>query len=402
MFFIPLYSKNKNMNKYSFLNDDLYKFSMLNVVLQLFPNYKVRYKFINRGKTIWPKGMAERLRERIIELSERSILTKNEEEYLNNIRYFNPFFIWYLFNYRFDPNEVHITDNINDSYIEGYWRTTILWECRILSMISELYYEMTGQKLPDRNVLTKINMSKGWELYKNDIKFADFGTRRRFSFDNHDYVIEDLMKSAQKSLVGTSNVYFAKKYGITPIGTMAHEFPMMISTLYGFHEANKKALDAWISVYHGDLGIALPDTWSTGVFLKDFNTYYGKLFDGLRQDSGNAIEIGHKILNHYKSLNLDEHIIKSKTIVFSDNLNSIQKILDIENEFKGKIRTSYGIGTWFTNDIPGVKPLNMVIKISDVLVENEWIPTVKLSDDRGKYTGDVETIELAKKVFHIK
>jgi len=390
------------MKKYSFLDDDLYKFSQQNVVLQLFPNYKVRYKFINRGKTIWPEGMSQKLRERIIRLSEEAILTKEEEEYLNKIRYYNPFFIWYLSVYRFDPNEVHITDNIDDSYIEGYWRNTILWECRILSMISELYYEMTGQKLPDRSVLTKINMNKGWELYQNDIKFADFGTRRRFSFDNHDYVIEDLMKSAQKCLVGTSNVYFAKKYGITPIGTMAHEFPMMISTLYGFHEANKKALDAWISVYHGDLGIALPDTWSTGVFLKDFNTYYGKLFDGLRQDSGNAIEIGHKILNHYKSLNLDEHIIKSKTIVFSDNLNSIQKILDIENEFKGKIRTSYGIGTWFTNDIPGVKPLNMVIKISDVLVENEWIPTVKLSDDRGKYTGDVETIELAKKVFHIK
>ena len=391
------------MKKYSFLDDDLYKFSMQFLVISLFPDLKVRSKFINRGKTIWPKGMAERLRERIIKLSEEAILTEDEKIYLGiNIRYFNPFYIWCVSNYRFDPNEVHITDNIDDSFIEGYWRTTILWECRVLSMVSELYFEMTGQKLPERNVLTKINMSKGWDFYKNDIKFADFGTRRRFSFDNHDYVIEDLMKSAQKCLVGSSNVYFAKKYGIKPIGTMAHELVMAHAAIFGFHEANKRTLDSWIKVYGGDLGITLPDTFSTDNFLKDFNIYYAKLFDGCRQDSGDAIEIGYKILNHYKSLNLDDFIIKSKTIVFSDNLNSIQKILNIENEFKGKIRTSYGIGTFLTNDIPDVKPLNIVIKLSDVLVGDKWIPTVKLSDDEGKHTGDSEMIELAKKVLSFK
>jgi nicotinate phosphoribosyltransferase len=390
------------MKKYSFLDDDLYKFSMCLVTVQLFPNYKVRYKFINRGGTIWPKGMAEKLRERIIRLSEEAILTKDESDYLSNIRYYNPFFVWYLEKFRFDPNEVHITDNIDDSYIEGYWRTTILWECRILSMISELYYEMTGQLLPERSVLTKINMSKGWEFYKNDIKFADFGTRRRFSFDNHDYVIEDLMKSAQKCLVGTSNVYFAKKYGITPIGTMAHEMVMFHAALYGYHEANKNTLDSWIKVYKGDLGVTLPDTFGTENFLKDFDIYYAKLFDGCRQDSGKPISIGHKILDHYNFLKLDEHIIKSKTIVFSDNLNSIQKVLDIENEFKGKIRTSYGIGTFLTNDIPNIKPLNMVIKLSDVLVGDKWIPTIKLSDDEGKNTGNAEMIDLAKKVLSFK
>ena len=390
------------MEKYSFLDDDLYKFSQQNISVQLFPNVRVKYKFINRGKTVWPDGMADKLKERIVKLSKEAIPTPDEIEYLNNIRYFNPFFIWYISNYRFDPSEVKISQNIDELEIEGFWRTTILWECRILSMISELYYEMMGITLPERNVLTKINMAKGWELHQNDIMFADFGTRRRFSFDNQDYVIEDLMKSAGKNLVGTSNVYFAKKYGIKPIGTMAHEMGMVHNVLYGFSDSTKKTLNSWISVYHGDLGICLPDLMGTDVFLKDFNTYYAKLFDGCRVDSGNPVEIGYKILNHYKSLNLDDFIIKSKTIVFSDNLNSIKKILDIENEFKGKIRTSYGIGTWLTNDVPGVKPLNMVIKISDVLVGDKWIPTVKLSDDIGKETGKKEMIELAKKVLSFK
>ena len=387
------------MNKYSFLDDDLYKLSMQNVVLQLFPNVRVKYKFVNRGKTVWPDGMAIKLRERIVKLSKEAILTQDEIEYLNKIRYFNPFFVWYLSKYRFDPSEVHITDNIDDSYIEGYWRTSILWECRILSMISELYYEMNGQKLPERNVLTKINMSKGYDFFTNDLKFADFGTRRRFSFDNHDYVIEDLIKSAGKSLVGTSNVYFAKKYNLTPIGTMAHEMIMAHAAMFGFHQANKMALDNWIKVYKGDLGIALPDTFTTDNFLKDYNTYYAKLYDGLRQDSGNPIIIGNKILDQYHKLNLDNLIIKSKTIVFSDNLNSMKKILNIDNEFKNKIRRSYGVGTWISNDIPGVNPLNIVIKLFAVMIDGRWLNTIKLSDDEGKYTGDPETIDLAKRVF---
>ena len=144
------------------------------------------------------------------------------------------------------------------------------------------------------------------------------------------------------------------------------------------------------------------DLLGTDVFLKDFNTYYAKLFDGCRVDSGLPIEIGYKILNHYNELKLDDFIIKSKTLVFSDNLNSIKKILDIENEFKGKIRTSYGIGTWLSNDVPEIKPLNIVIKISDVLIGDRWIPTVKLSDDPGKHTGDPEMIELAKKILSFK
>jgi len=387
------------MNKYSFLDDDLYKLSMQNVVLQLFPNVRVKYKFVNRGKTVWPDGMAIKLRERIVKLSKEAILTQDEIEYLNTIRYFNPFFIWYLQNFRFDPSEVHVPDNIDDLEIEGFWRTSILWECRILSMISELYYEMTGQTLPDRNVLTKINMGKGYDFYTNEIKFAEFGTRRRFSFDNQDYVIQDLVKSAGKSMVGTSNVYFAKKYNLVPIGTMAHEMIMAHAAMFGFHQANKMALDSWIKVYKGDLGIALPDTFTTDNFLKDFNTYYAKLFDGLRQDSGNPIVIGNKILEHYYKLRLDEYIIKSRSIVFSDNLNSMDKILNIKMEFLNKIRMSFGIGTWLTNDIPGVKPLNIVIKLSAVDVDGRWVNTIKLSDDEGKYTGDPDTIDLAKKVF---
>ena len=390
------------MDKYSILDQDLYKMTMQLATIQLFPNLFVRYKFINRGKTIWPKGMAERLRERLIRYSEESILTDGEKDYLRTIRFITPFYIWCLSNYRFDPSEINVTDNIDDTTVEGYWWRTILWECVFLSMLSELYYEMTGQKLPDRNVLTKINMTKGYDFYRNDINFVEAGFRRRFSFDNQDNVIYDLKKSAQNRLIGTSNVYFAKKYNLKAIGTKAHEWYMAHSAMFGFHEANRKSLENWIKVYNGDLGVALPDTFTSKAFFSIFDTYFAKLFDGLRQDSGNPIEFGNMALDVYKKVISNDNIIKSKTIIFSDNLNSIEKILSIQKEFLEKILTSYMIGTWLTNDIPGISPLNIVMKLSHVFFNGMWIPVVKLGDGVGKETGDPNQIDLAKRALNLQ
>lgn len=391
------------MEKYSFLDQDQYKLTMQQGVINRYPNVEVRYKFINRGKTIWPVGMADRLRERLDRYSKESILTKGEIEYLKGIRFFTPFFIWCITNYRFDPSEIRVSDNIDDTEVEGYWWRTILWECVFLSMVSELYHEMMGHKLPPRNVLTKINMAKGWDFLRNDIHFVEAGFRRRFSFDNQDLVIGDLVKSAGKCLIGTSNMYFAKKYNIKPIGTVAHEWYMAHSAMFGYHEANRMALENWIQVYNGDLGIVLPDTFTSDAFLNIFDTHFAKLFDGMRQDSGDPITIGHKYLDNYFKTIGNAELIKSKTIIFSDSLDNLQKILKIDREFAGKILRSYMIGTWLSCDIPGVTALKIVMKLSYVKVNGVWVPVVKIGDSGvEKETGNMDQVDLAKRILNIK
>lgn len=389
------------------LNNDLYKFTMQMAVIGLFPSEKVRYKFINRGGTQFPDGFGEQLK-KILQWNFDNGESLNEDsiEYLKSIRFLTPFYIDYLSKYQYDSNEITIEqDGGNLSIIiEGFWYKTILWEVPLLALISELYYKMTGQghlESIERTELQKINTKKGLDFKDLGIKFADFGTRRRYSDINQVFVLEDLINSAGNNLVGTSNVYYAKHFGLKAIGTHAHEWFMFHAAKYGFHEANKLALENWVKVYKGDLGIALSDTFTTDAFFKSFDVYYAKLFDGVRHDSGDPIAFGEKVINHYKKLGIEDSVIKSKTIIFSDALN-LEKIKQIEKTFKGRINTSYGVGTWLTNDIPDIKPLNIVIKLDSVLINDEWTPCVKLSDEPGKYTGDKEYIELAKKILKIK
>ena len=223
----------------------------------------------------------------------------------------------------------------------------------------------------------------------SEIKVADFGTRRRRSYEIHRLVIENL----HDVLVGTSNVHLAEQFDITPIGTHAHEWFMFHGAKYGYQSATYKSLEKWSDTYRGSLGIALTDTYTTDVFLQDFDMYFAKLFDGVRHDSGDPIEFGEKIIEHYKSLGIDP---MSKTIVFSDGLN-VPKAVEITEHFRNKIKTSFGIGTNLTNDT-GVIPLNMVIKLSGIYDRNSRkIHAVKLSDNVGKNTSDSqEAIENCK------
>jgi len=227
-------------------------------------------------------------------------------------------------------------------------------------------------------------------LALNHIPYADFGTRRRFSQDSHQALISDLLNEENSTLIGTSNVDLARKFNIKPIGTLAHEWFMFHAVLHGYQMANPAGIDAWVNVYHGDLGIALTDTFTTELFLSTFDTLYAKLFDGVRQDSGDPILFVDKIIRHYEKHHIDP---SSKTIVFSDSLD-IDKAVAIHEYCKGKIKDSYGIGTNLTNDV-GVIPLNIVIKLSKcrTTADKEWHNTIKLSDDRGKHTGDKEEID---------
>jgi nicotinate phosphoribosyltransferase len=203
--------------------------------------------------------------------------------------------------------------------------------------------------------------------------------------------VQDLLSvcdTGNSFMVGTSNVHIAMATGIQPIGTHAHDWISGIAALKGYSYANKNMMDDWVKVYQGELGIALTDTFGLDAFLKDFNTFYAKLFDGVRHDSGDPFQFAKKITDHYKHLSIDPI---SKTIVFSDSLNA-----DLAIELKKYckdigIKCSFGIGTHFTNDV-GIKALNIVIKM--VAINGRHV--IKLSDVADKQTGDLETIALVK------
>ena len=383
----------------SILDNDLYKFTMQYAVINLYPRAKVKYRFINRGKTKFPEGFAEQLRREINKLSDLRI-QKDEKEFLKNKCYYlPPTYIDFLSGYQYDPSEVGVIQNGDDIQIsiEGYWYRTILWEVPLMAMISELYFKMTEAKPNDESEIIETTRKKAVKYNMLGIKFADFGTRRRFSAQNHELVVDILKNYGKSSFIGSSNVLFAKKFNTTPIGTHAHEWFMFHAAKYGCKMANKLSLENWVKVYRGDLGIALSDTYTTDIFYNAFDKKFAKLFDGVRHDSGDPIEFAEKTIKHYESLKIDP---LSKVIVFSDGLNP-EKVEKIVKFCRGKIGMSFGIGTNFTNDV-GVKPLNMVIKIVQAKPEGQkWLNTVKLSDVQGKYTGDIETIEIMKKILEI-
>jgi nicotinate phosphoribosyltransferase len=382
----------------SILDTDLYKLTMQQAVIALFPRDVVRCELIVRTKTVFPEHFAEALKAEIEALSTLAI-RPSETDFLRKTCYFlKPPYIDFLRGYRFDPNEVEVTqhDQALQLVVEGCWYRAILWEVPLMAMISELYFKLTDQRpLPDEECAARIR-SKAERLEAMGAHFSDFGTRRRFSLENHSRTVEACKRFAPETFVGTSNLFLALRHQCKAIGTQAHEWYMSIGALCGYTMANKIGMEKWVETYQGELGIALTDTYTSDVFLRDFDAKHAKLFDGIRQDSGDPIAFAEKAIRHYEKLRIDP---MSKTIVFSDGLD-ITAVERIHNFCKGRIKDSYGIGTNLTNDV-GVLPLNMVIKLTAIKINGAWVPTVKLSDDAGKHTGTTEAVNLCKQVLRI-
>lgn len=382
----------------SFLDNDFYKFTMQQGVVQKFPRSKARYQFINRGKHSFPPGFGEALR-RSVDAMAGLKLTKQEKRWLTETcPYLAPVYLDFLEGYCYDPKEVTIEQKGEEVsvYIEGYWYRTILWEVPILCLISENFYQLSQlTREPDVAIVRKTK-EKAEAYNALGVTIAEFGTRRRHSYEVQRLVVEALNQYG-KTFVGTSNVHFAMTNGIKPIGTHAHEWFMYHAAKYGFKMANTMALEHWVDTYRGDLGIALSDTYTTDEFLEIFDRMFAKLFDGVRHDSGDPLEFADKMIRHYQKLSINP---TSKTIIFSDALN-YERVKRIADFCKGRIGISFGIGTNFTNDV-GLKPMNIVLKMVDALPEGQqWTPVVKLSDEKGKHSGSVEMIEQAKAVLMI-
>jgi nicotinate phosphoribosyltransferase len=358
---------------------------MAQVVYWYFPTTIVSYKFINRGKDKFPQGFDILLKDEIKNLSKLKLIREEKEWLLKQKGIYSQFVDWFS-TYQFDPNEVKISldekGNL-DIKIEGSWLRTIFWEVPLMAIISELYFETIGyyKKI---NSIAFICSTHTKRVELEGLNFADFGTRRRFSFEAQDILVKTLQE--EENFLGTSNPYLAMKYRINPIGTYAHEAVMAMQAVWPLEDINTIWLDLWRRIYGKEYDIMLTDTVSTNVFIQSVDVLYWKLNSGVRLDSGDPFIIGDKIINHYKHLGIDS---QTKTLVFSDNLNP-EKARKIYDYFKGKCKIVFGIGTNLTNNY-GVKPLNMVIKLATINGKG----VIKLSDEEGKHTGTEDDIKQA-------
>ena len=394
----------------SLLDNDLYKFTMLQAMLHQFPQTHGVYRFRcrNNEDTLYPLAdIKDDLEQQLDSLCELRFL-EDELEYLRGLRFMRSDFVDYLELFKLKRRFITVsTDEKGRLFIdiEGPMIQAMFFEVFVLSIVNELYFSALsnasvieeGQRRLDEKVELLHQYAVKQERYDNNtppLIVADFGTRRRFSKVWQAHVVETLHNAEPKIVSGTSNVYLAKKLGMTPIGTMAHEFMQAFQALdVRLRDSQKAALEAWVHEYRGDLGIALTDVVGMDAFLRDFDLYFANLFDGLRHDSGDPYIWGDNAIAHYKKLKIDP---RTKILTFSDGLD-LNKAWNLHQYFKGQIRTSFGIGTNLTNDM-GITPINIVLK----LVECNGQPVAKLSDSPGKTMINNDTyLAYLRQVFEV-
>ena len=383
-----------------FTDDDLYKFTMCCAVIDNFPRAQVKYSFTDRDDTVYPEGFARELAAQIKALDSVTI-TDDEIDFMRRrCTYIPGWFYNYLKGYRFNHRWVDVRQDSEGHLeidIEGSWAETILLEVKILAIVSELYYIMTGQcGAFDYGRYYHKSYRKAERLLEAGCVYSDFGTRRRASFEAEDTVVR-AMKDCEVSrkwpgrFVGTSNVYLAMKHDVLPVGTMAHEFICAIGGMYGPQMANNIAMNLWRNTFRGALGTFLYDSFGWKIFSLNFSEDFANLFKGLRVDSGDNYEQLMRIVDKYRSLGIDP---KTKQVIFSNALD-VDSAIEIQKYAVEYCQPSFGIGTHFTNDFDGVKPMNIVIKLIAAKITESWDfynDTCKLSEDTGKHTGRPEVV----------
>jgi nicotinate phosphoribosyltransferase len=385
----------------SLLDTDLYKFTMMQVVLHHFPGAQVEYRFKCRTPGVDLRAHLDEIRVELANLCKLRFLD-DELAYLRGLRFMKSDFVDFLALFHFNekylraghgeaPGEIEIT-------IRGPWLHTILYEIPVLAIVSEVYFRRT-QPRPNldegrRRLNAKIDLVRTVEP-ELEFKISDFGTRRRFSLAWQEEVLQTLKREVPEYLAGTSNVWFAMRNNLTPLGTMAHEYMQACQALGPrLRDSQTFAFDKWAQEYRGDLGIALSDTYGFDAFLRDFDMYFCKLFDGTRHDSGDPFEWGERMIAHYRRNRVDPH---TKTLIFSDQL-SFPLAIEIARRFHGRARTSFGIGTNLTNDL-GYEAINIVLKMT----ECNGQPVAKVSDAPGKTVSkDAGYLAYLRQVFGLE
>jgi nicotinate phosphoribosyltransferase len=386
----------------SLLDTDLYKFTMMQAVLHQFPSAQVSYKFKCRNPGVALAPYVQEIRDEIRSLC--SLHFQDAElSWLRSLRFIKSDFVDFLGLFRLNEKYIEVNALSNgeiDISIQGPWLHTILFEIPVLAIVNEVYFRNT-QKVPDflegrRRLDQKIEALHAERL--SDLKIADYGTRRRFSRAWHEELLRVLISKlgtgSKGQLAGTSNALFAMKLGLTPLGTMAHEYLQACQALGPrLRDSQVFGFETWAREYRGDLGIALSDVYGIEPFLRDFDMYFCKLFDGARHDSGDPFTWGERMIAHYRNNRVDP---LTKTLIFSDGL-TVEKTIALYQQFRGRCQLAFGIGTNLTNDL-GYEPLQIVIKMTQCNGQ----PVAKLSDTPGKGMCDDENyLAYLRQVFNI-
>lgn len=376
---------------YSILDTDLYKFTTSYAYIKLFPYAMGTFSFTDRDSAIYTETFLVKLKNAIKHLSQIA-LTSEEQEYMSSHCRFLPHVYWeWLSSFHFQPEKIRIQlDKQSHLHVEitDYLYKATLYEVPLLAIISEIKNEslqrIANMDLVIQKLAQKVELSN-----TNRLSFSEFGTRRRFSFEVQDQVINYLKQHAHYCS-GTSNCHFAMKYDIKPMGTHPHEWFMFHGAQFGYKHANYMALENWVNVYDGDLGTALADTYTTDAFLNNLSRKQAKLFDGVRCDSGDEFDFTNKLIERYQEFGIDP---TTKTIIFSNALD-FNKALEIQKYCAGRIRCAFGIGTNLTNDT-GFSPLNIVMKLTrcKMNIHQKWHECIKLSDDEGKHLGSITEVQ---------
>lgn len=380
----------------SILENDLYKFSMSYYYQVHYPKAWGTFTFHDRNNTKYSEEFVVALKEEIDALATLSLQPSEFAWTVKTIHYIPQCFWEWLCYFRFEPEKVEVwLDSEQHLHIEvsdAMYKVTF-YEIPILAIVSELYHRHIGDGHQTHKELEQAMTPKMEEKVtlaaSHNLYFADFGMRRRFNALSEQVMIE-YMKLHCPTFTGTSTVSLAMKYDLKPIGTMAHECFMFQAAVHTPKEANYEVMERWVEVYDGNLGTVLTDTYTVDAFLRNFSMKLAKLYDGVRHDSGDAMEFGDRIIRKYESYGIDP---MSKTIVFSDGLD-FQTAAKIKEYFAGRIKVTFGIGTNLTCDIDGVKPMNIVMKLKQCRI-NDRQPIygcVKLSDVAGKAIGTPEEI----------
>lgn len=380
----------------SLLDTDLYKFTMMQCVLHQFPGASVEYRFRCRNEGIDLRPYIDEIKTEVDHLC--SLRFKEDElEYLRSLRFIKDDFVEFLSLFQLKRKYIDISekDGQLSITIKGPWLHTILFEIPVLAIVNETYFRHIAPDIDKTEGLqrldAKIKMIEN-EPDRELISISDFGTRRRFSRVWQKQVLEILKARLPHEFAGTSNVLYAKELNLIPMGTMAHEYLQACQALGPrLRDSQTYAFEMWAKEYRGDLGIALTDVYGIDPFLKDFDMFFCKLFDGVRQDSGDPESWGERMIEHYKANRCDP---RTKTFIFSDSL-TFERLIRLFRRFKGQVKLGFGVGTNLTNDL-GPEPLNIVIK----MVRANGQPVAKISDTPGKsLCDDPSYLAYLKQVF---